>query len=353
MFSLPRVGAKIQAIQAIRAIQAQISCQSRLAVAKRKREGPVYGVTNVKGGRAQLGEPLVLGELGAAGDVATRAHYADAAYYTKTYASRKLDVGYYARLAERTRGPILEYGAGNGRILVPMAETGVEVVGVDLSAEMLGALAKRAKSLPDSVRRRISWKRGDMRTLRLRRKFPLVLATFNTVLHLYERRDIERFFARVHEHLSPRGRFVFDFSVPHGEDLVFDPDRSYGAPPIRHPTTGQITRYAERFEYDLMRQIMLIQMEFRPGRGDAWSVPLTHRQFFPAEMEALLHYNGFTDIRFTADFTDRPPSNTSDTLVVTCRSRRTKPPASKPAAKKPARKKPARKKPRRSPKNST
>jgi len=48
-------------------------------------------------------------------------------------------------------------------------------------------------------------------------------------------------------------------------------------------------------------------------------VPLTHRQFFPREVEALLHYNGFSEIFFTADFTDQPADQWVDSMVVSCR----------------------------------
>ena len=62
-------------------------------------------------------------------------------------------------------------------------------------------------------------------------------------------------------------------------------------------------------------------MQFLPEDGSrAWTVPLTHRQFFPREMEALLHYNGFRDITWSADFTDAPPGEDVDSLVVSCRA---------------------------------
>ena len=37
-------------------------------------------------------------------------------------------------------------------------------------------------------------------------------------------------------------------------------------------------------------------------------------------MEALLHYNGFTDIEWSADFTDRAPTDEVDSMVVSCRA---------------------------------
>ena len=257
--------------------------------------------------------------LGRAGDAGATEHYADASYYTKTYKSRTHDVEYYAKLARRMKGPVLEYGIGNGRVALAIAKAGVHVTGIDLSQPMLDSLAEQLKTLPKQLRARVAFRQGDMREVTLGERFPLVIAPFNCVLHLYTRPDMEAFLARVREHLAPGGRFVFDFSVPHGEDLSRDPDKAFGAPRIKHPTTGQLTRYAERFEYDRLRQLLLIEMEFSP-EGDAkpWTVPLTHRQYFPREMEALLHYNGFSDIFFTADFSDEAADQHVDSLVVSC-----------------------------------
>lgn len=262
-------------------------------------------------------------QLGRVGDAGARAHYDDPAYYTKTYTRRDRDVLYYVDLAHQyaSSGPVLEYGIGTGRIALPLARTGIEVFGIDLSPSMLSGLRAALQREAPDVRKRIHAVRGDMRSRRLRRRFPLVIAPFNVMLHLYTRKDVERFLARVREHLEPRGRFVFDWSVPHASDLCRDPRRSFGTAPIIHPTFGRRVRYAERFEYDRLRQILLISMRFMPDSGRAWEVPLTHRQFFPAEMDALLHYNGFRVIRRNADFTDEPPDADVDSMVVMARLR--------------------------------
>lgn len=254
-------------------------------------------------------------------EVGSRAHYADAAYYTKTYAWRLDDVAFYVSLAKRHGGPVLEYGAGNGRIALPIARHGIDVTGVDLSDAMLTDFRARLAREPVEVRRRVSLRRGDMRTVRLRRRYPLVVAAFNTMLHLYDRRDFERFFARVREHLSPGGRFVFDVSVPAAEEQVRDPERAYHAPRLRHPTTGELVKYTERFDHDPIRQVMMVMMEFIPVEAPsrAWVTPLAHRQLYPRETEALLHYNGFEVESVAGDFHGGAPARDSDLLVWTCR----------------------------------
>jgi len=63
-------------------------------------------------------------------------------------------------------------------------------------------------------------------------------------------------------------------------------------------------------------------MEFTPQNGaDAFVTPLSHRQFFPRELEALLHYNGFAIDKVDGGFAGEPPDRHADSLVYTCRAR--------------------------------
>ena len=76
-------------------------------------------------------------------------------------------------------------------------------------------------------------------------------------------------------------------------------------------------------DYDRVRQVMFVAMEFAPQDGsDAWMTPLAHRQFYPQELEALLHYNGFTISESHCDFFRSPLVSSSRTILLHCRPRR-------------------------------
>lgn len=263
--------------------------------------------------------PATLAELGAAGDAGALAHYSDPAYYTRIYKSRQHDVDYYVELARATGGPVLEYGIGNGRIALPIARAGIDVVGVDLSRPMLADLARKLEKERPETRQHVHFELGDMRSAKVDRSFPLVIVPFNGLLHLYETTDVEALFERAFDHLETDGVFVLDFSLPVPSDLARSPERWYRAPKLRHPTTGELVKYAERFDYDPIRQLLLIVMRFEPAKGEPWTIPLTHRQFFPREIEALLRHAGFVDIVFTADFTAHPADRLTDSVVASCR----------------------------------
>lgn len=256
--------------------------------------------------------------------VGALAHYEDPAQYTSTYRGRLRDVAYYAKLARGVRG-VLEYGIGNGRVALPMAREGARVFGIDHSRPMLDDLERRLWAETPEVRNRVETRFGDMRRVRLRRRFPLVVAPFNVLLHLYTREDVEQMLARVREHLAPSGRFVMDLSVPMPEDLARDPTKAHHAPRFRHPTAG-VVRYREFFDYDWARQILFVTQEMTPVKDPrAWfAVPLAHRQFFPQEWQALLHYNGFEVEQVYGDFDESPFQSHSEIMIVHARTRRRK-----------------------------
>lgn len=252
------------------------------------------------------------------------AHYDDPAYYDQTYKKRTYDVAYYIGTAVRIGGSVLEYGAGNGRITLPLAREGVNVTAVDHSAPMLASLRAQLKLEPVEVRRRVSARRGDMKRVRLARKFDLVFCGFNTALHLYTRQDVERFLARVREHLKPGGRFVVDITPPNAIDLARDSERAYYAGRFKHAGAGCIVKNHEYFDYDPISQVLSVSMLFTPVESpeDAWVTPLTHRQFFPQEWLALLHYNGFQVVSLEGGFAGEALSADSDTMIVHARVRK-------------------------------
>ncbi len=246
-----------------------------------------------------------------------REHFADAGFYAFTYRTRTEDVAFYSELVRELGGPVLEYGVGDGRIALPLARAGHHVTGIDLSEAMLEAFRGTLSREDDATRRRVKLVAGDMTHVALRKRFPLVICPFNALLHLYDRESLEAFLGRVRAHLAPGGRFVFDISVPAPEDLARDPSRAYRVTPFRHPTAGCVVKYEEYFAYDHVSQVLHVDSIFtnRDDPNHRWKTHLAQRMYFPREIEALLHYNGFRTLALEGDFDGGPFTGASDTMV--------------------------------------
>jgi len=218
---------------------------------------------------------------------------------------------------------VLELGAGTGRVALAIAKAGIEVVGVEPMAPMLEQARQRLSRLPRAARDRVELREGDLERLRLRRKFPLVIAPFNVWMHLYTRKQIERGFATARHHLSPGGRFAFDVLLPDPVSLARNPSKRYRGGEVPHPRDGVRYRYSEYFSYEPLTQIETIVMDFEhPAKGsESFCTPLTQRQFFPAELEALLHYNGFDVESHTGDFGGKPITAATESQVLIARAR--------------------------------
>jgi SAM-dependent methyltransferase len=257
----------------------------------------------------------------------SQALYRDGLFFDRFYRRRARDVAFYVATALRYGGgPVLELGVGTGRVARALATAGVEVTGVDVMQSMLRRARERLTSLPKNARARVTLVRGDMRRLSLGKRFPLVIAPFNAFTHLYDRRDLERALACCHLHLAARGRLVFDVVMPEMKALLQDPERLYRGRDVTDPQDGRRFTYYEASHYDCVRQIRSVTMVLeRAGeRGPGRAIPLTQRQFFPAELEALLYYNGFDLEQRYGDFALGPLTDRSETQVIVAKKRPTR-----------------------------
>src|SRR3954463_8594607 len=107
------------------------------------------------------------------------------------------DVSFYVEEAVRSGGPVLELGVGTGRIAVPVAAAGIEVVGVDTSAGMLEVARERAELAGVQV----DLRQGDMRDPPVDGVFPLVLLPFRSLLHMETEGDRRAALRAVAKHL--------------------------------------------------------------------------------------------------------------------------------------------------------
>ena len=96
-------------------------------------------------------------------------------------------------------GPVLDVGAGTGRVTLDLARAGHRVVALDLSANFLAALRERAGRLP------IETVEADARDFALGRTFPLIIAPMQTVQLLGGPEGRARFLGRARAHLADGG----------------------------------------------------------------------------------------------------------------------------------------------------
>jgi SAM-dependent methyltransferase len=127
------------------------------------------------------------------------------------------DVGFYVDEALASGGPVVELAVGTGRIAIPVAQAGIDVIGVDASPGML-AVARTAAEAAD-VSSRIDLRFGDLREPPVPERVPLVICPFRSLLHMETEDEKLRALRAAGRLLEPGGRFVFDVFSPSREDI--------------------------------------------------------------------------------------------------------------------------------------
>src|SRR5581483_10142203 len=113
--------------------------------------------------------------------------------------------GAVAALAELAGdGPVLELAIGTGRLALPLAARGLEVQGIDASADMVAKLHEKPGG--DEILVTI----GDLVDVAVSGSFSLVFIVFNTFFGLRSADDQARCFRNVRAHLTEGGLFVIE-----------------------------------------------------------------------------------------------------------------------------------------------
>lgn len=128
------------------------------------------------------------------------------------YTSRR-DSDFYVDLC-REAGEALELGCGTGRVLIPAAQAGCRITGLDQSKMMLARCRAKADALSTETRARIALVEADMTRFNLGRQFKLAIAPFRPICHLTTIAEQLGFLDCVREHLVDGGRLVFDVFNP-------------------------------------------------------------------------------------------------------------------------------------------
>ena len=251
-----------------------------------------------------------------------------AEFYDILHSSYDADLKIYLELAKEHGDPLLELGCGTGRLLIPLAAAGHAVTGVDLSGDMLARCQEKLDIDGEVTAKRVSLVQGDIRRFELGRKFNLIMAACNTILHCTTIPDLLAVFARAREHLAPGGVFAVDFSIPNvkamiessGEEEVFE---------VIHPVRGSRIVDTYKATFDFARQVETIDTHLAEWDGRVLLRSTRARSergiYFPREVALALRCSGFRIVKTWKGYRRGPLVETSRDIVYIFRADSSKP----------------------------
>jgi SAM-dependent methyltransferase len=207
---------------------------------------------------------------------------------------------------------VLDLGCGTGKHDLLFVERGFSVTGVDLSEQMIAIAGMNANE-------RLRFIRGDARTVRLERKYDVVVALFHVMSYQIGNRDIQSVLDTASRHLDKGGLFIFD--CWYGPGVLTD-----------RPATR-----IKRLEDEGVKLVRLSEAEMDATHnkvdvsfdvfitdkltGEQRELKEIHsmRYLFYPEVALMAESSGFTVSRFEEWLTGRQPDYTSWNVVFCCK----------------------------------
>jgi ubiquinone/menaquinone biosynthesis C-methylase UbiE len=229
------------------------------------------------------------------------------------------DVPFWRRIASAARGRVLELGCGTGRVSLPLARAGVELVGIDRSAPMLERARRRiTKSRTHQLTKSLYLVRGDIRALPFEAgAFPMVIAPYGILQSLIRPRDLTATLASVARIIAPGGTFGIDLvpDVPKWREY----ENRIG---LRGKSGDSQLTLIESVRQDLKRRLTTFEQKYVERRGDRsreHRFDLTFRTLSVPQMTRQLEKAGFVVDAVLGDYQGRPWDDRADVWIIMAR----------------------------------
>ncbi|MDZ7801313.1 MAG: class I SAM-dependent methyltransferase [Trueperaceae bacterium] len=229
--------------------------------------------------------------------------YRDAEAYDAQYAHYRDDLAFYRELALDQSGPVLELGAGTGRVTVELARVAPEVVALEPVDEMRTRAQARLERA--GVASTVTLRADDAREMAPSPRFALVVAPFHMLMHLHALADQDAVLARARQALIPGGAFACDVFAPRfGPMGVLRREAALTSAAGRHQDLWLVQHHDPATQS--VTSLYLLDETDEAGVVRRTRRRLHQRYFHRYELERALRGAGFATVRIFGDFDRRP-----------------------------------------------
>lgn len=231
------------------------------------------------------------------------------------------DTGFYIECAAAATGRVLELACGTGRVLIPIAESGCDITGLDLSEHMLAQCRRKLELKVENIRDRVELVQGNMTSFSLDKVFDLTIIPFRAFLHLITVSDQLSCLTNINRHLAMNAKLIFDvFQVDStrinnprflNEQVDF-PDRVL-------PDGRKLRRNHRIVAFHSAEQYSEVELIYYLTDIDGSTERIVHafpiRYIYRYEMEHLLARCGFKIVAIYGNFDKSPLCDDSPEMI--------------------------------------
>ncbi len=207
------------------------------------------------------------------------------------------DKDYYTKFFKSFEGQVLELACGTGRLLIPVAETGVTIHGLDSSQDILDVLQRKAAKLNIKG---IKLHNQSMENFSIPIKYDAIFVASGSFQLLTSSESALKSLECVRDHLSDNGFFLVDIFIPWDSIVVQKRNDYHVTRDVVRPD-GKRSIVLERFEIDIPNQIKrgTYRYEFydKERLTDCITDDLSIHWYWKDEFLSLLNKVGFSRIK--------------------------------------------------------
>lgn len=219
------------------------------------------------------------------------------------------DRAFFREVISRRSGPALELGCGVGRLLLSFREEGLDVSGVDRSAEMLDECHREAKERGPAV----TLHRQSMEVLELGTKYTCIYIPCGSLMCVVGKQNARKALERCRAHLEPGGLLAFNLYVMGSGDRLSEAGAAEPFQPKADrqlPDGRRLVVEARLISEDPVSQLWTEERRYRLFQGDELLLEETRQDqghwYELEEICEMVEEAGFEKPIVTGDYSSEP-----------------------------------------------
>ena len=232
------------------------------------------------------------------------------------------ELNFYQGICKAIQGPILEIGVGTGRVSLPLAQAGMEIVGIDLFKPMLKVAQRKALAVAP-LKGSLNLIQADMRNFDLQRQFPIVIMPARTLLLATTEEEQLRTLCCAANHLTSGGTMAFNLFYPDPEMLAEDPEEEFLLEVVEKPEGGRYVLTAKN-HFDTVTQLnhgtqIAEELDQNGNSLRRQELDVLVRYLHPEQVINLCDLVGLEILEMWGDFEGHELNENSEEIVVLAR----------------------------------
>jgi len=232
-----------------------------------------------------------------------------AKYYDKIYhyVDYKKQVDFFVRIIKKynksKNNKILDVACGTGVHVDLLKKQGFDIVGVDISNEML----KEAKKKNSDVQLLL----GDMKNLKVNEKFGTIIIFFNSILYNKNKEELKKTTQNFYDHLDTGGILIFD-TVDKSIGINSKPEKGY-----EYHDDNLNIKFIPQWIFDKENNVLDLEIDFIVNKEKLHDHHVMGAFSFQ-ELKNLIEEIGFKVMIMKKDYRESEPYTTDTTAIFLC-----------------------------------